>query len=178
MQDHSGSQTPKPPPSAQPSAGPGAMPGVPPGGTLPASLTKSAIALRSATPADAEFCYRLHKAAMGDYITATWGWDEQVQRAFHDRAFNPHRGRSSPPGRPASACWISTTVLARSTCRASRSTPAISASASAAGSSGRSATRRAGWSPQRPGGASLRRTRRPAADLAAEPRRCPAGAPG
>ena len=28
---------------------------------------------------------------MGDYITATWGWDEQVQRAFHDRAFNPHR---------------------------------------------------------------------------------------
>ena len=62
-----------------------------PGGTLPASLAKSAIALRPATPADAEFCYRLHKAAMGEYITATWGWDEQVQRAFHDRAFNPHR---------------------------------------------------------------------------------------
>ena len=91
MQDHSGSQTPKPPPSAQPAAGPGAMSGVSPGGTLPASLAISAIALRSATPADAEFCYRLHKAAMGDYITATWGWDEQVQRAFHDRAFNPHR---------------------------------------------------------------------------------------
>ena len=47
------------------------MPGVPPGGTLPASLTKSAIALRPTTPADAEFCYRLHKAAMGDYIRAT-----------------------------------------------------------------------------------------------------------
>jgi GNAT superfamily N-acetyltransferase len=91
MQDHSGSQTPTPPPSAQPAAGPGAMSGVSPGGTLPASLAKSAIALRSATPADAEFCYRLHKAAMGDYITATWGWDEQVQRTFHDRAFNPHR---------------------------------------------------------------------------------------
>jgi ribosomal protein S18 acetylase RimI-like enzyme len=28
---------------------------------------------------------------MGDYITAIWGWDEQVQRAFHERAFNPHR---------------------------------------------------------------------------------------
>ena len=28
---------------------------------------------------------------MGDYITAIWGWDEQVQRAFHTRAFNPHR---------------------------------------------------------------------------------------
>jgi GNAT superfamily N-acetyltransferase len=67
------------------------MSGVSPGGTLPASLAKAAIALRPATPADAEFCYRLHKAAMGDYITATWGWDEQVQRAFHDHAFNPHR---------------------------------------------------------------------------------------
>ena len=36
------------------------------------------IALRPATPADGEFCYRLHKAAMGGYITAIWGWDEQV----------------------------------------------------------------------------------------------------
>ena len=89
MQDHSGSQAPKP--SAQPSAGPGALSGESPGGTLPASPATPAIALRPATPADAEFCYRLHKAAMGDYITATWGWDEQVQRAFHDRAFNPHR---------------------------------------------------------------------------------------
>jgi ribosomal protein S18 acetylase RimI-like enzyme len=62
-----------------------------PGGTLRASLAKSAIVLRPAIPADAEFCYRLHKAAMGEYITATWGWDEQVQRAFHDRAFNPRR---------------------------------------------------------------------------------------
>ena len=67
------------------------MPGESPSGTLPASLATPAITLRPATPADAEFCYRLHKAAMGDYITATWGWDEQVQRAFHDRAFNPHR---------------------------------------------------------------------------------------
>ena len=91
MQDHSGSQPPKPPPSAQPSAGPGAMPGESAGGTLPASLATPAITLRPATPADAEFCCRLHEAAMGDYITAAWGWDEQVQRAFHDRAFSPHR---------------------------------------------------------------------------------------
>src|SRR5690349_14091254 len=28
---------------------------------------------------------------MGEYITAIWGWDEQVQRAFHEGAFNPHR---------------------------------------------------------------------------------------
>jgi ribosomal protein S18 acetylase RimI-like enzyme len=49
------------------------------------------VTLRPATPADAEFCYQLHKAAMGAYITAIWGWDEQVQRAFHARAFNVHR---------------------------------------------------------------------------------------
>jgi ribosomal protein S18 acetylase RimI-like enzyme len=48
------------------------------------------IVLRPAVPADAEFCYQLHKAAMGDYIAATWGWDEQVQRDFHTRAFNPN----------------------------------------------------------------------------------------
>jgi ribosomal protein S18 acetylase RimI-like enzyme len=51
----------------------------------------TAIALRPATPADSEFCYQLHKAAMGGYITAIWGWDEQVQRDFHARGFNPSR---------------------------------------------------------------------------------------
>ena len=62
-----------------------------PGGTLRAGLAKSAITLRPATAADTEFCYQLHKAAMGEYITAIWGWDEQVQRVFHERAFTPHR---------------------------------------------------------------------------------------
>ncbi len=46
----------------------------------------TAIALRLATPADSEFCFRLHEAAI-------WGWDEQVQRGFHDRAFVPGRWR-------------------------------------------------------------------------------------
>jgi ribosomal protein S18 acetylase RimI-like enzyme len=49
----------------------------------------TSIALRPATSADTEFCYQLHKAAMGDYVTAIWGWDEQVQRGFHNRAFHP-----------------------------------------------------------------------------------------
>ena len=31
------------------------------------------VALRPATPADSEFCYQLHKAAMRSYVTATWG---------------------------------------------------------------------------------------------------------
>jgi hypothetical protein len=62
-----------------------------PGEILRASLAESAIGLRPAGPADAGFCYQLHKAAMGEYIAAIWGWDEQVQHAFHERAFNPHR---------------------------------------------------------------------------------------
>jgi GNAT superfamily N-acetyltransferase len=51
------------------------------------------VALRPATPADSEFCFQLHKAAMGGYITAIWGWDEQRQRAYHHRSFNPGRWR-------------------------------------------------------------------------------------
>jgi len=45
------------------------------------------ISLRPATGADSEFCFQLHKAAMGDYITAIWGWDERRQREAHDRKF-------------------------------------------------------------------------------------------
>jgi ribosomal protein S18 acetylase RimI-like enzyme len=51
----------------------------------------TSISLRPAVPGDAEFCYQLHKAAMGDYIAAIWGWDELVQRDFHTRAFAPGR---------------------------------------------------------------------------------------
>jgi ribosomal protein S18 acetylase RimI-like enzyme len=47
--------------------------------------------LRPATPADSEFCFQLHKAAMGAYVTAIWGWDDQVQHDYHTRAFNPDR---------------------------------------------------------------------------------------
>lgn len=46
------------------------------------------IALRASTPADSESCFQLHKAAMGEIIAAIWGWDEQVQREYHDRAFS------------------------------------------------------------------------------------------
>ncbi|WP_419999332.1 GNAT family N-acetyltransferase [Streptomyces boninensis] len=49
------------------------------------------VGLRPATAADSEYCFQLHKAAMGGYVTAVWGWDEQVQRDFHDRAFTPGR---------------------------------------------------------------------------------------
>ncbi|MGW2507437.1 GNAT family N-acetyltransferase [Streptomyces sp. NPDC001588] len=51
----------------------------------------TAIGLRPATPADSEFCFHLHKAAMGAYVTAIWGWDEQMQRDFHANVFTPDR---------------------------------------------------------------------------------------
>jgi ribosomal protein S18 acetylase RimI-like enzyme len=47
------------------------------------------ISLRPAAASDSEFCFQLHKAAMGGYVAAVWGWDEQAQRGFHDRAFDP-----------------------------------------------------------------------------------------
>jgi ribosomal protein S18 acetylase RimI-like enzyme len=51
----------------------------------------TSIGMRPAIASDSEFCFQLHKAAMGDYVAAIWGWDEQVQRDFHTRAFNSGR---------------------------------------------------------------------------------------
>lgn len=55
------------------------------------NIAMTTVVLRPATPADSEFCYQLHKAAMGGYVAAIWGWDDQVQRDSHARAFNPAR---------------------------------------------------------------------------------------
>jgi hypothetical protein len=35
---------------------------------------------------------------MGNYITATWGWDEHVQRGFHTRVFHPGLWQIITPG--------------------------------------------------------------------------------
>ncbi|XVQ88257.1 GNAT family N-acetyltransferase [Microbispora siamensis] len=51
------------------------------------------IGLRPATQADSEFCFRLHKAALGEYVAAIWGWDEQDQRGHHARVFDPGNTR-------------------------------------------------------------------------------------
>ncbi|WNM35352.1 GNAT family N-acetyltransferase [Streptomyces sp. Li-HN-5-11] len=51
----------------------------------------SFVVLRPVTPADSEFCFQLHKAAMGDYVAAVWGWDDADQRAWHERGFDPDR---------------------------------------------------------------------------------------
>jgi ribosomal protein S18 acetylase RimI-like enzyme len=36
---------------------------------------------------------------MGDYVAAVWGWDEQRQRDFHARGFDPGRWRIITAGR-------------------------------------------------------------------------------
>lgn len=47
--------------------------------------------LRQANLSDSEFCFTLHRAAMGAYVAEVWGWDEDVQRRMHDKAFDPRR---------------------------------------------------------------------------------------
>jgi len=47
--------------------------------------------LRQATEADREFMYQLHKAALQEYIAATWGWQEEWQREYFDRKWNPQK---------------------------------------------------------------------------------------
>ncbi len=64
------------------------IPGIAAAGT---GCGMTGVGQRPATAADSEFCFCLHKAAMGGYITAIWGWDEQRQREFHARGFDPGR---------------------------------------------------------------------------------------
>ena len=56
------------------------------------------IGLRPATAGDGDYCYRVHRAALGEYVARIWGWDEEVQRGFHGRGFDPDR--QPPPDRP------------------------------------------------------------------------------
>ncbi|MFX0122195.1 MAG: GNAT family N-acetyltransferase [Candidatus Hodarchaeota archaeon] len=47
------------------------------------------INLRPATPDDLEFLYNLKKQTLKQYITQTWGWDENVQLDYHKKNFEP-----------------------------------------------------------------------------------------
>ncbi|WP_410615241.1 GNAT family N-acetyltransferase [Amycolatopsis sp. lyj-109] len=46
------------------------------------------VGLRRLRPGDAEFCFRLHRRALGEYVDAIWGWDESAQRAHHEKNFD------------------------------------------------------------------------------------------
>lgn len=52
----------------------------------------SEYSLRRSTAADSEFCYRLHRQTMQSLIREVFGdWNEDVQRSFHARWFDPVR---------------------------------------------------------------------------------------
>lgn len=45
--------------------------------------------LRRARAGDFDALFVIHRAAMGDYIAATWGWDEAWQLEYFRRSFRP-----------------------------------------------------------------------------------------
>jgi GNAT superfamily N-acetyltransferase len=47
----------------------------------------NSVSLRTATPADSEFAYRVKKVAFGQYIEQAGGWDEEQQRQLHAQRF-------------------------------------------------------------------------------------------
>ena len=49
------------------------------------------VVLRQATLEDSEFAFLVKKAALGEYIAQTWGWDEAFQRAFHLKEYDPEK---------------------------------------------------------------------------------------
>ncbi len=62
---------------------------------------------RSVTDADFDALYDLHVASMRDYIAATYGWDDAVQRQMFDAAWPrmPHR-RVLTIGAAVVATWV------------------------------------------------------------------------
>lgn len=47
------------------------------------------LSARFATAADADWLYALHRSALGPYVAATWGWEEDKQQALFQQNFQP-----------------------------------------------------------------------------------------
>jgi ribosomal protein S18 acetylase RimI-like enzyme len=47
--------------------------------------------IRPARADDRSFLVALHEVTMRSYVDATWGWDDEEQRAFFDAHFDPRR---------------------------------------------------------------------------------------
>jgi GNAT superfamily N-acetyltransferase len=60
-------------------------------GALAIAPAFGAHALRPAEHSDEEFLFALHRNAMSAYVEATWGWDEQWQRANFAANYAPER---------------------------------------------------------------------------------------
>jgi len=54
-------------------------------------IDRSLIKLIPAEETHREFSYQVKKAAEGDYITFMFGWDEDIQRDFHARAWQQQK---------------------------------------------------------------------------------------
>jgi len=57
----------------------------------PPPIDLSRLRIAAASARDREFSYRVKKLAEGDYITELWGWDEAVQRQWHDMVWQTCR---------------------------------------------------------------------------------------
>ena len=46
---------------------------------------------RAARAQDKELVRGWHRASMGPHVTATWGWDDELQRSYFESRFDPER---------------------------------------------------------------------------------------
>ncbi len=51
------------------------------------------ISFRPIKQKDFEFLWRLHNAALKDYVTQTWGWDEDWQKRNFAETFKPEKAQ-------------------------------------------------------------------------------------
>jgi GNAT superfamily N-acetyltransferase len=58
---------------------------------MTAMIDYSLIKLIPADETDKEFSYQVKKAAEGEYITSMFGWDEDVQRSYHIKAWQQQK---------------------------------------------------------------------------------------
>lgn len=65
------------------------------------------IELRQIETSDFDFLWRLHNAALKEYVTQTWGWDENWQRESFIKTFNPSEGKIIViDGKDAGYLWV------------------------------------------------------------------------
>lgn len=65
------------------------------------------IELRRIETSDFDFLWRLHNAALKDYVAQTWGWDEKWQRENFINTFNPSEGKIIVvDGKDAGYLWV------------------------------------------------------------------------
>ncbi len=55
--------------------------------------SKGKISFRPIKHKDFDFLWRLHNAALKDYVTQTWGWDEDWQKRNFAKTFKPGKAQ-------------------------------------------------------------------------------------